>query len=143
MSPPDVSLIFIMVCFWATLWIVHRFLVRPVGTVIGERRRRIDDAQQEWSAKNEEYLAAVSRVEEEISAAAKDAARIRADARQHAMDDRQEVLDQARARADERLLGVLETLDRDADAARSDLRSRAEDLARLLASRLLGRELAS
>ena len=143
MSPPDVSLIFIMVCFWATLWIVHRFLVRPVGTVIGERRRRIDDAQQEWSAKNEEYLAAVSRVEEEISAAAKDAARIRADARQHAMDDRQEVLDQARARADERLLGVLETLDRDADIARSDLRSRAEDLARLLASRLLGRELAS
>ena len=143
MSPPDVSLIFIMVCFWGTLWIVHRFLVRPVGTVIGERRRRIDDAQQEWSAKNEEYLAAVSRVEEEISAAAKDAARIRADARQHAMDDRQEVLDQARARADERLLRVLETLDRDADAARSDLRSRAEDLARLLASRLLGRELAS
>jgi F-type H+-transporting ATPase subunit b len=143
MSPPDVSLILIMVCFWATLWIVHRFLVRPVGTVIAERRRRIDDAQQEWSAKNEEYLAAVSRVEDEISAAAKDAARIRADARQHAMDDRQEVLDQARARADERLLGVLETLDRDADAARSDLRSRAEDLARLLASRLLGRELPS
>ena len=143
MSPPDVSLILIMVCFWATLWIVHRFLVRPVGTVIGERRRRIDDAQQEWSAKNEEYLAAVSRVEDEISAAAKDAARIRADARQHAMDDRQAALDQAHARADERLLGVLETLDRDADIARSDLRSRAEDLARLLASRLLGRELPS
>jgi F-type H+-transporting ATPase subunit b len=142
MSPPDVSLIFIMVCFWATLWIVHRFLVRPVGTVIGERCRRIDDAQQEWSAKNEEYLAAISRVEDEISAAAKDAARIRADARQRAMDDRQATLDQARARADERLSGVLETLDRDADAARSDLRSRAEDLARLLASRLLGRELA-
>jgi F-type H+-transporting ATPase subunit b len=143
MSPPDVSLILIMVCFWATLWIVHRFLVRPVGTVIAERRRRIDDAQQEWSAKNEEYLAAVSRVEDEISAAAKDAARIRADARQHAMDDRQAALDQAHARADERLLGVLETLDRDADIARSDLRSRAEDLARLLASRLLGRELPS
>ena len=143
MSPPDLSLIFIMVCFWATLWIVHRFLIRPVGTVIGERRRRIDDAQQEWSAKNEEYLAAVSRVEEEVSAGAKDAARIRAEARQHAMDARQVSLDQAHARADERLLGVLDTLDKDAEAARSDLRSRADDLARLLASRLLGRELAS
>ena len=142
MSPPDLSLIFIMVCFWVTLWIVHRFLIRPVGTVIGERSRRIDDAQQEWSAKNEEYLAAVSHVEDEVSTAAKDAAKIRADARQHAMDERQAALDQARARADERLLDVLDTLDKDAEAARSDLRGRAEELARLLASRLLGRELA-
>jgi F-type H+-transporting ATPase subunit b len=142
MSPPDLSLILVMVCFWVTLWIVHRFLIRPVGTVIGERRRRIDDAQQEWSAKNEEYLAAVSRVEEEVSGAARDAAKIRADARQAAMDARQVTLDHARAQADERLLGALDGLDKDAEAARSDLRSRAEDLARLLASRLLGRELA-
>jgi F0F1-type ATP synthase membrane subunit b/b' len=142
MSPPDLSLILVMVCFWATLWIVHRFLIRPVGTVIGERRRRIDDAQQEWSAKNEEYLAAVSRVEDEVSTAAKDAAKIRADARQHAMDTRQAALDQAHSRADERLVAVLDTLDKDAETARADLRNRAEDLARLLASRLLGRELA-
>jgi F0F1-type ATP synthase membrane subunit b/b' len=143
MSPPDLSLIFVMVCFWATLWIVHRFLIRPVGTVIGERRRRIDGAQQEWSAKNEEYLAAVSRIEEKVSAAARDAAGIRADARQRAMDSRQAALDQARARADERLLAVLDTLDKDAEEARTDLRNRAEELARLLASRLLGRKLAS
>jgi len=143
MSPPDLSLIFVMVCFWVTLWIVHRFLIRPVGTVIGERRRRIDGAQQEWSAKNEEYLAAVSRVEENVSAAARDAARIRADARQRAMESRQAALDEARARADERLVAVLDTLDKDAEEARTDLRIRAEDLGRLLASRLLGRELAS
>ena len=142
MSPPDLSLIFIMVCFWATLWIVHRSLIRPVGTVIGERRRRIDDAQQEWSAKNEEYLAAVSRVEEEVSAAAREAARIRAEARQHAMDTRQAMLDQAHARADEQLVAVLDTLDKDSETARADLRNRAEELARMLASRLLGRELA-
>jgi len=143
MSPPDLSLILVMFCFWVTLWVVHRFLVRPVGTVIGERRRRIDDAQQEWSAKNEEYLAAVSRVEDEVSGAAKEAAKIRADARQRAMGERQAALDHARARADERLLGVLDTLDKDAEAARTDLRKRAEELARLFASRLLGRELAS
>ena len=142
MSPPDLSLIFIMVCFWVTLWIVHRFLIRPVGSVIGERRRRIDDAQQEWSAKNEEYLAAVARIEDEVSSAAKESSRIRADARQRAMDARQSALESARATAEERLVGVLETLDNEAESARSDLRSRAEGLARLLAGRLLGRELA-
>ena len=143
MTPPNLSLIFIMVCFWVTLWIVHRFLIRPVGSVIAERSRRIEDAQQEWSAKNEEYLAAVARVEDEVAAAAKDAAKLRADARQRAMDDRQATIEAARARADDRLADVLATLDKETDAARADLRSRAEELARLLAGRLLGRELAS
>jgi F-type H+-transporting ATPase subunit b len=143
MTPPNLSLIFIMVCFWVTLWIVYRFLIRPVGAVIGERSRRIDDAQQEWSAKNEEYLSAVARVEDEVTAAAKEAAKIRADARQHAVDERQATLEAARARADERLARVLATLDKETDAARTDLRRRAEELARLLAGRLLGRELGS
>jgi F-type H+-transporting ATPase subunit b len=143
MTPPNLSLIFIMVCFWVTLWIVYRFLIRPVGAVIGERSRRIDDAQQEWSAKNEEYLSAVARVEDEVTAAAKEAAKIRADARQHAVDERQATLEAARARADERLARVLATLDKETDAARTDLRRRAEELARLLAGRLLGRELVS
>jgi F-type H+-transporting ATPase subunit b len=136
-------LLFVMVCFWVTLWLVYRFLIRPVGTVIAERSRRIEDAQQEWSVKNEKHLAAVARVEEEVAAAAKDAARLRADARQRAMDDRQATLEAARARADERLADVLQTLDKETDAARTDLRRRAEELARLLAGRLLGRELAS
>ena len=143
MTPPNLSLILIMVCFWVTLWIVHRYLIRPVGTVIGERRRRIDGAQQEWSAKNEEFLASVAKVEEEVSAAAKDAGKIRAESRQTAMDARQKTLDEARAKADERLIAVLEDLDREAETVRGDLRTRVEDLARLLAGRLIGRELAT
>ena len=142
MTPPDLSLIFVMVCFWVTLWLVYRYLIRPVGAVIGERGRRIDGAQQEWAAKNEEYLAAVARVEEEVAQAAKDAAKIRATAREGAMAVRQTSLDDARARADERLGGVLDTMEKEADVARQDLRRRAEGLARLLAGRLLGRELA-
>jgi len=142
MTPPDLSLIFVMVCFWVTLWLVNRFLIRPVGTVVGERRRRIDNAQQEWAAKNEEYLAAVARIEEDIAQAARASTKIRADARETAMAERQATLENARARADERLLGVLDTMEKEADSARQELRRRAEELARLLAGRLLGRELA-
>jgi F-type H+-transporting ATPase subunit b len=142
MTPPNLSLILIMACFWVTLWIVYRFLVRPVGKVISERRRRIDDAQSEWSAKNEEYRMTLSRVEDEVGAAAKEAAKIRDGARQHAMEERQATLDAARARADERLAGVLKSLDDETEAVRADLRTRARELARLLTGRLLGRELA-
>ena len=63
MTPPNLSLLFVMVCFWMTLWLVQRYLIRPVGAVVDDRQRRLDDAQQEWTVKNEEHLAAVARVE--------------------------------------------------------------------------------
>ncbi len=143
MTPPNVSLVLIMVCFWMTLWLVQRFLIRPVSAVLDDRRRRIDGAKQEWSARNEEYQTAVARIEDEVQNAARDAGKSRADARQRAMDARQQAMEAARARADERLVSVVESLDRDAEAVRGDLRLRAEELARLLAGRLLGREMSS
>jgi F-type H+-transporting ATPase subunit b len=136
----NLSLVFVMLCFWVTLWLVHRFLIQPVGGVIDERRRRIDGAQQEWSAKNDEYTAAIARVEEDLTTAAQEAASVRTDARQHAMDERQQTLDAARQSADARLGSALEALEQEAGAARDELRRRAEELSRLLAGRVLGRE---
>jgi len=143
MTPPNLSLLFVMVCFWMTLWLVQRYLIRPVGAVVDDRQLRLDDAQQEWTAKNEEHLAAVAQVEEELGAAAREAGRVRAEARQEAMSERQKGLADARVRADERLLEVLDGLTKETEAARAELRHQAEELARLLASRLLGREMAS
>ena len=143
MTPPNLSLLFVMVCFWMTLWLVQRYLIRPVGAVVDDRQRRLDDAQQEWTAKNEEHLAAVARVEEEMRAAAKEAGRVRAEARQEAMIERHKGLADARARADDRLVAVLDGLTQETEAARAELRQQAEELARLLAGRLLGREMAS
>ncbi|TFG39060.1 MAG: hypothetical protein E4H44_02810 [Candidatus Aminicenantes bacterium] len=143
MSPPNASLVLIMVCFWMTLWLVQRFLIRPVSAVLDDRRRRIDGAKQEWSARNEEYLAAVARIEDQVLNAARDASKSRAEARQRAMDARQTAMETARARADERPTSVVDGLDKDAEAARGDLRHQAEELARLLAGRLIGREMSS
>ena len=143
MTPPNLSLLFVMVCFWMTLWLVQRYLIRPVGAVVDDRQLRLDDAQQEWTAKNEEHLAAVARVEEEMRAAAKEAGRVRAEARQEAMSERQKGLADARGRADDRLVAVLDGLTKETEAARAELRHQAEELARLLAGRLLGREMAS
>jgi len=143
MTPPNLSLLFIMVCFWLTLWLVNRFLIRPVAAVMDERGGRIDEAQQEWTARNEEHLAAVARIDEELATAAKEAARIREEMRQEAVIKREKALAGARAKADERLVAVLDSLEEEVEAARAELRRRAEKLAHLLASRLLGREMAS
>jgi len=132
-----------MVCFWATLWLVHRFLIRPVGATLAERRSRVVSAQEEWSARNEEHLAAVARIETELEQAAREAGQARAALRQEAMDARQTALETAKARGEARLVEAVDELDRHAEEARAELRAQARSLARMLADRLLAREVRS
>jgi len=135
MTPPNLSLIFIMVCFWITMWLVYRFLIQPVGAALADREGRIDGATSTWESTNQEYLAATDRLEREIAEAAQDALRVRSEYRQQAMDRRQATLEDARAAADEKLQIALESLDADTTRARQELRQSAGELAREFAAR--------
>ncbi len=140
MQPPNFSLIIVMVCFWLTFWLIQKFLLKPVGAVLSERRSRIEGAESEWQSKHQEYLDETARLESELEEAAKAAAKVRNDHQQQALDRRQATLTTARQLADGRLdeaMGILET---EASAARTDLQTRARELARVFASQLLGRE---
>ncbi|RLE25824.1 MAG: hypothetical protein DRJ61_18870 [Acidobacteria bacterium] len=140
MTPPNLSIVLIMLCFWVTLWLVNRFLIRPVNTVLDQRHDRIDGAQKEWTAKNEELLSATAQIEDELIEAARAAAKTRETYRAGAQQEKQHHLDTARSDAEERLALALKRLSQDAEKARADLKERAEGLARDFAQRLLGRE---
>jgi len=140
MTFPNASLFLVMICFWVTFWLVQKFLITPIGAVLTERKRRVDSAESAWASKHEEYLSATSRLEAEMEEAARQSAKIRSDLRQRAVDARQERFAHARNQADERLGKALEELGVDADAARTDLRRRARELAARFASLLLDRE---
>ena len=143
MTPPNLSLIFIMICFWVTMWLVYRFLIRPIGGVLGERQGRIDRAASTWEAENRQYLEATERLELEMQEAAREAARVRGEYRQQALDRRQVALDEARSVADEKLGKALDELEAETATARHDLRQRAQELAEKFASRLLDRKVTS
>ena len=143
MTPPNVSLVFVMVCFWVTLWLVHRFLIQPTNKVLEERNSRIDTAQQQWTEKNQAFLSATSRLEEELAAAAKEASRVRESYRDRAQAEWQSRLEEARQRADGELQGAVEGIEKDAAAARAELRDLAGRLAGELATKVLGREVRS
>jgi F0F1-type ATP synthase membrane subunit b/b' len=140
MQPPNYSLIIVMVCFWLTFWLVQRFLLKPVGQVLAERHRRIDDAETEWQAKHQEFLDETARLESELEEAARTAAAARNEQRQAALDRRQSTLDAARQQADGRLDQAMSELETEAASARADLQARARELARVFAGQLLGRE---
>ena len=74
MQPPNLSLIIVMVCFWICFWLIQKFLLKPVGAVLAERRGRIEGAETEWQSKHQEYLDETARLESELEKAAKAAA---------------------------------------------------------------------
>ena len=63
MTPPNLSLIFIMIFFWVTMWLVYRFLIRPIGGTLAERNSRIESANSTWETTNRQYLEATDRLE--------------------------------------------------------------------------------
>jgi len=140
MTPPNLSIVLIMLCFWVTLWLVNRFLIHPVNTVLDQRHGRIDGAEKAWATKNEELLSATARIEDELVEAARGAAKTRETYRMNAGKERQVRLDAARKEAEQTLEQTLDTLSRDAEKARVELREQAEKLSRTLVQRLLGRE---
>ena len=143
MTPPNVSIILVMLCFWVTLWLVNRFLIRPVNTVLEQRHDQIDGAQKAWTSKNQELLSATARIEDELVEAARAAAKMRETYRAGAQEEKQQQMQVARDEAENRLQVALRGLEQDAEKARSDLRERAEDLSREFVERLLGREVHS
>jgi F0F1-type ATP synthase membrane subunit b/b' len=140
MQPPNFSLVIVMVCFWLTFWLIQKFLLKPVGAVLAERRGRIEGAENEWQSKHQEYLDETARLEAELGDAAKAAAAVRHGLQQAALDRRQATLDAARHAADGKLDEAMAVLDDEAAKARTDLKAQAGELARLFASQLLGRE---
>ena len=143
MTPPNVSIVLIMLCFWVTLWLVNRFLIRPVNAVLEQRHDRIDGAQRAWATKNEELLSATARIEEELVDAARAAGKTRETVRAGALQEKQQQVQVARDEAESRLEAALAGLSNDAESARVDLRNQAEALAEEFAQRLLGREVRS
>jgi F0F1-type ATP synthase membrane subunit b/b' len=132
-----------MICFWITMWLVYRFLIRPIGGVLAERKGRIDGAAAAWEETNQQYLDATARLESETEEAAREAARVRAEYRQQALDRRQQALDEARSAADSRLAAALDELGSATATASRELRSKARELAGVFASRLLERKVTS
>jgi F0F1-type ATP synthase membrane subunit b/b' len=143
MTPPNLSLLLIMICFWCTMWLVHRFLIRPIGGVLEQRQGHIDQAAMKWQSTHQEYLSSTERLGVEMQNAAREAGRVRGEHRQRALDARQASLEAARTAADDRLGAALVALDNEATTARGELRVHADGLARQFATRLLGRKVAS
>lgn len=140
-TPPDLSLIFIMLCFWAVFFVVSSQVVKPLGRVLDKRETLARGARQRLDEARSALQAAVARSERELATASAEATRERAALRAEGEATRRAHLDAARERSQQTLARLGRDLDQASAEARAGLRAGTEHLARELASRLLGRGL--
>lgn len=136
---PNLSLLLIMVCFWAVFALVTTQLVRPLGALLEQRQKRIREGADLLSVAQMQSQEALQRCERALVSASLQGQQERASVRAAAEAARREKLEAARAAGQERLAKLSAELEQASQQARSELGVRSRELAARLAEQLLGR----
>lgn len=131
-----------IVNFLALVWLLHRFLYRPVQRTIAERQRRAAEAAARVTATQGAAEAARAQIEHERESIAAERANVLDAARAKAEAERDELLAKARTAADELLASGRRSLEDERGKAVAVLEAHAAELATSIAAKLLA-ELAS
>ena len=136
-----VGLIFQVINFLLLLYLLNRFLFKPLLARMDERGEKIarglEDAE---TAARDRELARAER-EAAVSEARKEAADMLARANKIAEDTRKEILDQARSEAEKVTARAREEIVAEKDRAMAEIRGQVADLALAAAGKLVRREM--
>ncbi len=142
MQLPDLSLILVVVIFWAAYVVLRRFLLAPLGAVLAARERRVEDARAAAEAALERQREVAADLDRRLTEARREALVHRETVRAAAGERRQAILDDAREQARNAAEQAQARLERDALAAREQLGAEAKAIAAEIANYALGRKVA-
>jgi F-type H+-transporting ATPase subunit b len=142
--PPLVDIdgtIFIQLGIFLFLLIVlTRFVFRPYLALRTDRSKNIEGAREEAGRLNQDALEKISAHEEQLSKTRKETAATRAQIRQEGEVQATDLLSHARQSADTKVEAARAEIEKSSQAARLALRTRADQIARVVATKILGRE---
>jgi F-type H+-transporting ATPase subunit b len=145
-DPPLIDLdytVFVqLVLFIVTALFLTRFLFRPYLGVQKARQEGIEGSRDEARRLDEESRARLSIYETSLGTAKARANAERTKHRLEATEREREILDAARGKTQGTLEASRATLAREATATRAELAPRADEIAREMARKILGREIA-
>lgn len=126
-----------------TMWIVNRWLFKPLLRIIEERQRRSGEAQLRLEEAQELQTQRLAEIEASLAEARREAYEIRDAAQRAGRERRDALMNEARQEALQMLEAARQEINADFEAARGDLEKEADRLAEMIAERLLGRTLGS
>jgi F-type H+-transporting ATPase subunit b len=121
------------------LWLLRRFLFRPVIAIIAARREAADKMLADAARVREQAQAQAEQTAQHEKALAADSDRVLADTRATAETERIAILERSKSEAAELRDVAQAGLDRERGQMRHELQVQARHLAVTIASRLLGR----
>ena len=137
----DKTLIIQMINFLILLWILNRFLYKPILGILEERRRRIQESEkagQDLQARASQQWEAYQRqLQEAKISAGLEKERIKSEG----LDAERRLLDEVRAEASRSLEDARGKLQEEVSRARDLLKAQADGIATEMAQTILGRGL--
>ena len=142
MQLPDLSLLLVMVIFWATYVVLRIFVLKPLGAILEDRESTVAGATAALSLALDQEKETLAKIDQRLTEARREALAARQAARADANAKRQAMLEDARAKARAAVAEAQAKLDREIGAARLELGKNARTTAAEIASLALGRRIA-
>jgi F-type H+-transporting ATPase subunit b len=140
---PDVTLLYVIVSFLICYVILKKWLFAPLGAILDQRDEEERAAVRIHAESVAELQKTIAHIEQELAAARREALKEREALRGQGGAELEKRLESARASAEKMLEQARAQIEQDAARSSAELPSRASDLARLLAEKVLGRKLAA
>lgn len=140
---PDVTAIYVVLAFIASMAILKRFLFRPLLAILDEREREAQSADKIHAESLAELASTVARAEADLARARGEGLTIREKLRGEGRGQWERKLNEARQEAEVILNRATDEISGAASKAAADLPRSARDLARMLAEKILGRTIAA
>ena len=136
---PDLSLLAIMVIFIMNYLVVRKFFLRPINEVLEARETEIRTAEKLYEDALARFTDATNQMEAQLHVAKRDAAQVRDRFRGEAAAYRQQMIERTSTEGKQIVAEADDKLAADVTKAREQIVRESESLARLAASRILGR----
>jgi F-type H+-transporting ATPase subunit b len=126
--------------FIVLLIILTKLVFRPYLALLRERSENIDGAKDEAQRDNARADEDLVRYEDQVSTAKKEAASVRTGLRGEGEQQASDLLAKARGESEAKVQAARDKIETSARAAKLALRTRADQIAKSIATKLLGRE---
>lgn len=140
---PDVTTLYVIICFAIAYAILKRYLFVPLGAILEEREREQKEAEALHAENQARLQKALSDAEQRLSAARREALKAREDLRGEGRSRLEARLAEAAAAAAAAVESASRQIQEQSQQLSRQLPERSQSLARTLAEKILGRTLAA
>lgn len=141
--PDPVLIVLQAIPFFVSMFILHSLVFKPMIAYLQDREAATVGAQQQALKLRQDAELRLAEYEAKLSRARAEIGTVRAEARAAALVKREEVLAVARREAEARVADAREIIVGERELASQELSRMSRGLARDIASKILGRELAA